>query len=54
MLGKEVRNEVETTGLEVGGSVNGGGRRNKEVDGVRRTTKSQRDKSGGARGDRGG
>jgi hypothetical protein len=36
VLGEEVREEMEATGLKVRGSVNGRGRRDEEVDGVGR------------------
>jgi hypothetical protein len=54
VFGKEVGDEVETAGLEVGSSVNGRGRRNEEVDSVGGATEGQRDESGGTGGHRGG
>jgi hypothetical protein len=37
VLGEEVREEIEATGFEVRGGVNGRGRRDEEVDGVGRS-----------------
>ena len=45
VLEEQVRKEVEATSFEVGGGMNGRGRRHKKFDGVRRATENKASKS---------
>jgi hypothetical protein len=49
VLGEKVGNKVKAMGFAVRGDVDGRGRRDEKIDGVRRTAKGQRDGNRGVR-----